>query len=248
MDVAILELPIGDRTINEDIWALADEQAFSMEAKAVLDDNGFRVGQVGGITPPELQALLTSERSCTQSRRIQLHADNPHYVTLGSAATPCRFQLHQGRDEVPVALEKGQYSLVVVPTLTEEGRTKLRFTPQIQTGSPRLLPRPKGDGSGWEWQEQRTAEDYTAMSWEVTLAPNEYVLVGGRYDCPNTLGNASFIRPDEPKPVQRLLVIRTARSDMGLMDETANDTPLPLGPSPSLTLQAARTAARGNNH
>jgi hypothetical protein len=203
------------------------------------------VGQVGGITPPELQALLTSERSCVHSRRIQLHADNPHYVTLGPAATPCRFQLHQGREEVPVALEMGQYTLAVVPTLTEEGRTKLRFTPQIQTGSPRLLPRRKGDG--WEWQEQRTAEDYTSMSWEVTLAPNEYVLVGGRYGCPTTLGNTSFIRPDEPKPVQRLLVIRTARSGMGLMEETADNAISPLGRSPSLVLQADRTAARGNS-
>ncbi len=247
MDVAILELPIGDRTINQDIWALADEQAVSMEAKAVLDDNGFRVGQVGGITPPELQALLTSDRSCVHSRRIQLHANNPHYITLGPAATPCRFQLHQDREEIPVALEKGQYTLAVVPTLTEEGRTKLRFTPQIQTGSPRLVPRPKGNGKGWELQEQPTAENYTAMSWEVSLAPNDYVLVGGRFGCPTTLGNASFIRPDEPKPVQRLLVIRTARPGMGLLDETADNASSPLGRSPSLALQAARTAARGNS-
>jgi hypothetical protein len=189
---------------------LADEQAVPMEAKAVLDDNGLRVGQVGGITPPELQALLTSERSCVRSRRIQLHANNAQYITLGSAPAQCRFQLHQDRQEIPVALEKGQYTLAVVPTLTEDGRTKLRFTPQIQTGSPRLLPRPKGDGS-FEWQEQRPAENYTALSWEVTLAPNEYVLVGGRFDCPNTLGHASFIRPDEAKPVQRLLVSRMKR-------------------------------------
>jgi hypothetical protein len=238
MDVAILECPIGDRTINQEIWALADEQAVAMEAKAVLDDNGFRVGQVGGITPPELQALLTSERNCVQPHRIQLHANNTHDIALGPAATSCRFQIHLNREEKPVALDKGQYTLAVVPTLTEDGRTKLRFTPQIQTGPPRLLPRRKG--SGWEWQEQRPAENYTALSWDVTLPPNDYVLIGGRFDCPNTLGNASFIRPDEAKPVQRLLVIRTARPALNPLDETtANSAPL-LSRSPPLALQAVR--------
>jgi hypothetical protein len=246
MDVAILERPVGDQALNQDIWALADEQAVAMEAKAVLDDNGLRVGQVGGITPPELQALLTSERSCVRSRRIQLHANNAQYITLGSAPAQCRFQLHQDRQEIPVALDKGQYTLAVVPTLTEDGRTKLRFTPQIQTGSPHLLPRPNESG-GLEWQEQRPAENYTALSWEVTLAPNEYVLVGGRFDCPNTLGHASFIRPDEAKPVQRLLVIRTARPGLGVTDETAANAMPPLGRSPSLALQAARSTFRGNS-
>jgi hypothetical protein len=245
MDVAILEGPVGDPTLNQTIWTLADEQAVPMEAKAVLDDNGFRVGQVGGITPPELQALLTSERSCVRSRRIQLHANNPHLITLGPSAAECRFQLRQDRQETPIALDKGQYTLTVVPTLTEDGRTKLRFTPQIQTGSPRLLPRPKADG-GWEWQEQHPAENYTTLSWEVTLAPNEYILVGGRFDYPSTLGHASFIRQDEAKPVQRLLVIRTARPSVGLVDETAANAVAPVGRSPSLTLQAARTTFRGN--
>src|SRR5438128_791236 len=49
MDVALIERPVGDCYINQDLWAVADEQVVGLEQKVVLEDNGFRVGQVGGI-------------------------------------------------------------------------------------------------------------------------------------------------------------------------------------------------------
>src|SRR5262249_11590521 len=55
MELALLECPIGDPYINRDLWTLADEQIVSPESKAALADNGFRVAQVGGIIPAELQ-------------------------------------------------------------------------------------------------------------------------------------------------------------------------------------------------
>src|SRR5436305_7184312 len=51
MDVALLERPVGDPALNQGLWALADEQVIALEQKGVLEDNGFRVAQVGGITP-----------------------------------------------------------------------------------------------------------------------------------------------------------------------------------------------------
>src|SRR5947209_2927371 len=70
IDVAVLERPLGDRFLNRELWELADEQAITLEQKAVLDDNGFRVCQIGGLPPAGLQALLTSERSCPDPRRV----------------------------------------------------------------------------------------------------------------------------------------------------------------------------------
>jgi hypothetical protein len=69
--------------------------------------------------------------------------------------------------------------------------------------------RPADDHSGWLMDNQRPAEDYTALSWEASLAPSEYLVIGGRYDRPDTLGHQCFVRPDETVPVQRLLVIRS---------------------------------------
>src|SRR5882724_6549743 len=61
LEVALLEQPLGDRYLNEGLWSAADEQAIDMDRKAALDDNGFRIGLVGGIPPAELLNLLTSE-------------------------------------------------------------------------------------------------------------------------------------------------------------------------------------------
>jgi hypothetical protein len=68
--------------------------------------------------------------------------------------------------------------------------------------------RPAEDRSGWLMDTRRPKEDFTVFSWEATLAPNEYLVIGGRYDKPETLGHQCFVRSEEATPVQRLLVIR----------------------------------------
>src|SRR5881409_3401857 len=81
--VALVERPVGDRYLNQDLWALADEQVVGIERRAVLEENGFRVAQVGGIIPAGLLGLLSSERSCVNPRCVRLHAGHPTTVPLG---------------------------------------------------------------------------------------------------------------------------------------------------------------------
>ncbi len=215
MYVALLEAPLGDRYINDELWTQVDEQVVALEHKPVLEDNGLRVAQVGGIIPTRLQGLLTSERSCITPRRLLLHAGDTTTLHLGPQQSECRFDVHQGGHVSAVELDKAQFNFQVKPTLTRDGRTKLHFTPQVQHGDTRWLPRPTKNASGvlaWEPHEERPTENYNALAWEVVLSPGEYVLVGARYDRPGTLGRQCFICPDPQAPVQRLLAIRTIRS------------------------------------
>src|SRR6516225_7580746 len=64
LQTALIEASIGDRFVNHDLWTIADDQVLSLSQKAVLEENGFRIAQVGGVTPAGLLSLLTSERSC----------------------------------------------------------------------------------------------------------------------------------------------------------------------------------------
>jgi hypothetical protein len=89
-------------------------------------------------------------------------------------------------------------------------------------------------------QEQLPTESYAALGFEVTLAPNEYILVGGRFDKPETLGHQCFVRADETKPVQRLLVIRTSRPAPGVIAEAKDHGAIPL------TVQASGLAVRAS--
>jgi hypothetical protein len=138
----------------------------------------------------------------------------------------------------------------VTPSLTDDGRIRLHFTPQVRHGEEAVRPGPAADRSGWVMQAQRPTESYEALGWDVTVAPNEYVIVGARSNKPATLGHASFVRPGEAVPVQRLLVIRTTRPDKGL------EPPAPAEASqevsmrskvPPLALQASCTAMRGGS-
>lgn len=235
MEAALIERPVGDPGINQELWGSIDEQVIPLERKGLITDNGFRIGIISGMPPPGLLTLLTSERSCPSPRRIIHQAGEDTSLLLGQTIEQCRFQLWSNGSAETIELEQAQGTLLVVPTLTADGRTQLKFTPQVQHGVGSPMPRPVADRSGtysWMRKEQRPLESFAGVEWEVTLAPNDYVVVGGAIDRPETLGHRFFIRADEPVPVQRLLVIRTNRTRPGVKDEAA-----PNG-VPSLALQA----------
>lgn len=247
MDVALIEKPFGDSYLNRDLWNDADEQIIPLESKAVLEDNGFRIGQIGGITPVGLQLLLTSERSCANPRRIRCLQDKANKLVLGPESPTFSFQIATEGEPTEINFDKAQCALEVTARLTPDGRTKLRFVPQVFHGETSLLPRPAGDLSGWILKEERAVERYAQFAWEVTLGGNEFLIVGGRYEKPYTLGHECFLRRDEQNPVQRLLVIRTHRA------EKPNDEPAaPVATdgkavrSPAGACQASYTTARGS--
>src|SRR5262245_4555291 len=213
MDVALLEVPVGDRFANDELWGFADELLVSLETKARLDENGFRVGQVSAAPPAALQELLTSPRSSPNPRRVQLHAGkvSPPQA-LGPVRERLEFELRPGGAPEAVGLDRALTGLVIVPTLTDDGRTRLEFTPQVKHASEGGLPwKARPDLAAWTLSGGQDEATYAALRWQVTLAPNEYVVIGARFDQPGTLGYEAFVRADEKVPVQRLLVIRTNR-------------------------------------
>ena len=224
IDVALIERPVLDPYISQELWDLADEQIVPLERKALLEDNGFRVGQVGGITPPGLQALLTSERSCANPHRLTTRAGTVKDVTLGPAAPASRFQIHEDGQAETVELEQAEFQFSMTPTLTKEGQVTLRFTPKVRYGELEHRARATADRSGLVLQSERPLRTFEALGWEVTVPTNAYVLIGARTDRQDSLGFQSFVRREETRPVQRLLVIRTTRAEPGIAREYGPST------------------------
>lgn len=248
IDVALLEQPIGDRYLNDELWTLADEQFLPLDRKKVFAENGLRIGQISGITPPGLQAMLTSDRSNPTPRQKQMRATKSTSIELGPVLEQCRFEINKDKNSPSTLVEMKQAlcSLEVTPALGEEGRTRLHFVPRLAHGASNGLRGITPESINWlTKQQQRPAESFEQLGWDVSLLPNEYVVIGGRYDRPNTLGHTSFVRPDEVNPVQRLLVIRVTR----LQPEPAfanSDQADSLHQSPPLALQAAWTTSRSS--
>ncbi len=246
MQLALLEMPAGDPYLNRELWDLADEEGLPLDRKALLQDNGFRIGQVGGLTPSRLQRLLESEKSCISARWIELRPGTPKEVQLGPALPACRYLVQGGKAE-EVNVEQAQCLLVVVPALTAGGRTTLRFTPQVRHGEIRHVPCPAPDHSGFVLVPQQPTEDYPGLGWEVTLAANEYVVVGGRFDAPETLGHQCFVRDGETPPVQRLLVIRTGGKPAGVAADGLAEAGESARRCPPIASHASWTAVRGSS-
>jgi hypothetical protein len=243
IDVAVIERPAGDHYLSRVVWDLADEQTVDLERKPILDDNGFRVGLIGGLLPSDLLALLTSGKSCADPHRVQLRAGNSTPVPLGGEQAQCRFSLTRGNQVIPIQLDKARCFLEIVPTAADDGRTALRFTPVVKHGAERREPRVVRDPSGehrWDMEVRQSTETYAALSWEVSVSPEEYVVIGTRLDREDTLGQRFFLDIDAAVPVQRLLVIRCGRMPSDKQPgETGTDE------APPLALQAGWRSARG---
>jgi hypothetical protein len=244
IDVAIVERPAGNYYLNRTLWELADEQTVELERKPALDDNGFRAGVIGGLLPADLMALLTSHRSCADPHRIQLRAGNSTPLNLGPEHAQCNFTLFTGDRGTPVALNNARCLLQVEPEPVEGGRTKLRFTPVVKHGTPNREPRVVHDASGeyrWDMEVQQSTETYSSLSWEITVAPEEYIVVGTRLDRDESLGQLFFLDTESATPTQRLLVIRSGR----VLSEHSSAEGGPAGAPVPLALQAGWHSVRG---
>jgi len=211
---ALIQRPVGDRYLNEGLWALANEQIVPLERKEVLENNGLRVGAVSGLLPSEFQELLRSERYNPNPRRRHVRAGQAATLLLGSVRAQCDCD----PPSVPAniqgeslhAMFDAQFGIAVTPSLASGNKVRLALTPQVQQGEAKAAIKPAEDGSGWS-HSQQAPEKYSGLNWDVTLAPDEYLLVGCHFANQRTFGKECFVRTDEPRPVQLLLVVRAVR-------------------------------------
>jgi hypothetical protein len=242
LDVFSLECPFGAPYINQALWTAIDEQIVEFEVKATLDDNGFRVGLLGGVLPGDLQSLLSSERTCPSPRRFESHAGKLTSLPLGQRLERTQFTLQQGGKSQPMAFENAQWAFEVAATPGDEGHVRLKVVPTIEHGEGRTKLKPAADRSGWMYAHDQPTERLTSVGWEVQVAPNEFVVIGGRFDRPGTAGHQAFLRGAEQPPCQRLLVLRARmQSEREVPAQAAGAGP---PRSPTLAWQATRSVVR----
>jgi hypothetical protein len=236
VDVATLEQPIADPYIDSELWTSVDEQAIALDCKAGLDDNGFRIGVIGGMPAPRLQELLTSDRWC-KAHRVSLRSGHGKTIAVGPAQSDCSFELHASGEKMPRNFAQAQFGMSLTPVRTQDGRVRLAIKPQVELGK-RILWVAQAEGESETPTGQHHIEKFSDLAFEVTISPQEYLLIGTRYDHPGTLSNLMFMTPQATRPMQRLLVIRARPQSEAAKHPWQNDSAAPLA------YQASR-AARG---
>jgi len=223
VQVAVLEVPAGDRYANTSLYTQIDDQILAPEIRQRLEENGLRVAKVIGRPPDGLQDLLTSDRSNRNPQHVRVRSNNNKIVPLGPSREVCQFQLAADGREEAIALEQAQCLMQVTPVIGEEGKINLQFLPQIQHADRKrqgqFIPT-----IALALQSSRATEGYPALRWDVTLGPNEYAVVGARFDKPQSLGYRFFVTAEGEKPTQRVLAIRTGRSGQAIEITSASDS------------------------
>ena len=245
IDIALIEVRPGDPFINKELWCYTDEQIVDMERRLLLERNGFRVGQLVGMPPAKFQQLLTNERSCLNARTQFLGSGQFTRCDLGGEREETRFSIQADGQKTSVEFERAKLQLEISAALVRQGKTKLRFLPRVEHGEAVQQIRPAADLNGLVMLVERPSKAFPELTWEVSLSPNEYLVIGALAPADDNFAAQAFVRDDERPAVQRLLVIRTSRTapsddlqPASLEDFARAQTAMPLA------LQATLTSAR----
>src|SRR5262249_33757666 len=157
------------------LWSHTDQTVVGLDEKAVVDDNGFRVGTIVGGPPRALQALLRSPRSCLDPRRWLLpcgpagaDAEQKH-INLGPVHAEARLLLKQQGRMTEEAFASVQYQIDIEASTAAEERVRVRFTPRIEHGESMRSVVVPADCSQFAVKTEKPAKAFGGLSWEVTL-------------------------------------------------------------------------------
>jgi hypothetical protein len=238
LDLAVIERPLGDPFINQELWKSADELIVNLQRRDLLKGNGLRVGQIVGLTPSGLQTLLKSERYCLNPRRRIVASGKSITQMLGPVLTQASFTLVEDERKTPLTLDQARFCLEVTASITKQKDIHLEFTPKVETAE-RLLPfQPDLERSTWTVRIDKPCRLFPALSWDVTVKSDKLLVIGAVLEPGDTLGRRTFV-DEEGRGIQRLLVLRASCASSAAATSPELDDLLPAGAPLPLALQAA---------
>jgi hypothetical protein len=230
MAVSVIEVPLTDSYVGQELWSMVDEQALPLESKANLAANGLRAGLLGGHPPSDFLALLTSEKTSVAPRQVQTRLGQPYSPFPALKHETLRFTLRDGDQSESVEFAKAQCQWEVTCKPGEEKKLSVKVVPVLRHGEMLFEPQSVTDAEGvmsWQLTQRQEQEKYEGLAVEVDLAPSEYLVIGCSNKPVDGLGLSWLTQIDTERPVRRLLVIRVARTGQALK-APAPDAPKPL--------------------
>jgi hypothetical protein len=213
VDSVLVEQALGDPVLDRDVWAAALPVG-SPETRALLAENGLRVGVLSGGGPQKFRDLLASESDTVSPERRTFRERKDDVLPTAGPTESARFAVRTdlAGPPAPVDLARACGGLLVRPEAAADGRVRVWCEPRVQHGDRQGWLRPNGDGTGFAKHDEVPAERYPGLGFEVVLGPDDSLLVGRAADLPDTLGAVMFTADAAGGRVrQRVLVVR-ARS------------------------------------
>ncbi len=209
VECVLLERPAGDEQLDRDLWASA-LPSLPPQISALLQENGLRVAVLSGTLPAAFQKLLDSESDTVNPHGLTFATRKEAVIPTADPHDPCEFEVLTdfASSRSRVKLSQPSAGVMVRPESRPDGRIKLWCEPQIQHGVHVETLRPTADGTGFVMQAEVPVASYSSLGFEVSLAPNDYLLIGWPASAAHTLGSVLFAVEANNLPRQRVLVIR----------------------------------------
>ncbi len=223
LEILFVRFPVGDPDCNGALWNAVDEQALPAAMRAELAANGLRAGMVGGQTPRVLAGKLAAaeDHSTPATAAARLEAE--------PAVRRTRMQIHRGQpgnivtsgvyDHLPLLVrDEGQIrgdtytnaqgEFVIEADPQDDRRVKLSLVPQWEYGESRQQF--VGDNGVFRIQAGKPKKTFRKLKFDVTLGPNQMLLLSALPDRKGSLGYYLLTEPTGGQLDQKLLVIRLA--------------------------------------
>ncbi len=205
-----LERPLGDRVINQDLWASADEQQLELALRHTLEQRGFHVGVLGGQLPDKLRTLFNEEElGRMNGERVQIQSGSPTRIETGGEHPTWPVTMPAGQPDRLLDCAVG--SLRLVPTIAGEDAIDVRLTPEVQYGNPiqRFVPddEPRGRLAGWTINVSRQLQSFEELTFSLRLRTGQFALLTCLAADGDSLGARFFTLPERPTRTQRAVLL-----------------------------------------
>jgi hypothetical protein len=224
LKVAIVTRPFGDRTLNEVVWRVADEQIIPPAERRTWEVNGLRVGRIVGELPLELEAILkdTSPQNKVNPTNFFVDSGEPTLIAVGEPVNEASLLLNRenriiGRDY----REPGGF-FRLTPQHEGPNNVSLRMVPEIHHGPiqrtfqalPNATPLGPQEFRINNGQQEETIRE---MATSLVLEAGQVAVIGCRPEFKRSLGTFMLTQAvaHSDQRIEKLVMIWASRNLSG---------------------------------
>ena len=240
LDVAMVQLPLVEKDILESIWGLADNNVMSLEKKAVLEQNGFRITSFGKTPPPELLRLLGTEKYSPNPRRFHVKIGGEKLIPIAGVLDSLDTTFSENDKLEDINLLAAQPFIKISPVTVSENSYQLLLQPLIKSGKEKLLPKAVKTVSGsleWEMHSFKSERIFDELACELKIEAGDFLVIGPTEtpkDDLKLLGSNFFYMRVGQNITPRVLVLRCSKKNTPLRESIGE-----FGKSLPLAIQAS---------
>jgi hypothetical protein len=224
LKVAIVTRPFGDRTLNEVVWRVADEQIIPPAERRAWEVNGLRVGRIVGELPLELEAILkdTSPQNKVNPTNFFVDSGEPTLIAVGEPVNEASLLLNRENRIIGRDYREPSGFFRLTPQHEGPNNVSLRMVPEIHHGPiqrtfqalPNATPLGPQEFRINNGQQEETIRE---MATSLVLEAGQVAVIGCRPEFKRSLGTFMLTQAvaHSDQRIEKLVMIWASRNLSG---------------------------------